>query len=256
MKLKLLTAVLTICAATAMFSGCGKDEVTIGQGDPGDELSKCLKLSSKGKHEDAIQCLEMFKARYPQTRQGQEAELLIGDSYFARKDYLLAAESYAAFVKLYPLHPKVDYAHYRIGVCYYNEAPKAIDRDIKYLDEAIIHLKAVARAYADSEYREAAIATLRSARARLAKRQFYVGRFYFKRGEYKACLNRFDEVAEVFPDSGLADRSLYYMVEANLGLGDLASARNAYGKLAARYPDSKYAKRAEQKMLRAVEKKS
>ncbi|MFA4975018.1 MAG: outer membrane protein assembly factor BamD, partial [bacterium] len=108
MKLKLLTAVLTICAAAAMFSGCGKDQVTIGQGDPGDELSKCLKLSSKGKHEDAIQCLEMFKARYPQTRQGQEAELLIGDSYFARKDYLLAAESYAAFVKLYPLHPKVD----------------------------------------------------------------------------------------------------------------------------------------------------
>jgi len=253
-KPRRLQAVLVILALGICLASCGKDQVTIGDGDPNAELSKCLRLSAKGKHEDAIQCLEMFKARFPQTRQGQEAELLIGDSYFARKEYLLAAEAYAAFVRLYPLHPKADYAHYRIGVCYFKEAPKAIDRDQDYLKEAIIHLRAVARRYPNSEYREPAIATLRVARKRMARRQFYIGRFYYKTGEYKACLGRFEEVAERYPDSGLADRALYLMVDANLGLKDFEAAREAFGKLSARYPDSKYTKRAENKMLRAVEK--
>jgi len=44
------------------------------------------------------------------------------------------------------------------------------------------------------------------------------------------------------------------MVDANLGLKDFEAAREAFGKLSARYPDSKYTKRAENKMLRAVEK--
>ncbi|MBN1283057.1 MAG: outer membrane protein assembly factor BamD [Proteobacteria bacterium] len=256
MKSRFITAIFALCAISALACGCGKEKVMVGEGEPGAAISKCLSLSSRGKHEDAIQCLEMFKARYPNTREAQEAELLIGDSYFARKDYLLAAESYAAFIKLYPLHPKADYAHYRIGVCYYKEAPKAIDRDQKYLEDAIIHLKAAARGYPGSDYREAAIATLKAARNRLARRQFYVGRFYYRTGEYKACLGRFDEVAEIYPESGLADRALYHMVEANLGLGNIAAARDSYGKLVSRYPDSSYTKRAERKMLSAVSKKS
>jgi len=256
MKSRSLSAILVISASVIVLAGCGKEQISIGEGDPGTELSKCLRLSAKGKHEDAIQCLEMFKARFPQTRQGQEAELLIGDSYFARKDYLLAAEAYAAFLRLYPLHPKADYAHYRIGVCYYKEAPKAYDRDQEYLEEAVIHLRAVVRRYPGSKYREAAIATLRAARKRIAKRQFYIGRFYFKTGEYKACLNRFDEVAERYPGSGLAPRALYYMVKANLGLKQFEEARVAFGKLSSRFPDNKYTKRAERKMLRAVEKES
>jgi outer membrane protein assembly factor BamD len=245
---------LASLAAVALAQGCAKENISVGRGDPDNEIKQCLLLSSKGKHEDAIQCLEMFKARYPQTRLGQEAELLIGDSYFARKDYLVAAESYAAFLRLYPLNPKADYAHYRIGVCYYKESPKAIDRDQEYLKEAIDHLSSVVRGYPHSEYREAAIATLLSARRRIARRHFYIGRFYYRTGEYIASIPRFREVAENFEDSGLADRSLYMMVLANLELKRYDEAREAFGALSARYPKSNYTKKAEGRMLSAVKK--
>ncbi len=253
MKMRLSFAILGVLAL-ALSTSCGKEDLQIGKGDPDNEIKQCLRLSSKGKHEDAIQCLEMYKARYPKSRYGQEAELLIGDSYFARKDYLLAAESYAAFIRLYPTHSKAGYAHYRIGLCYFKESPKAIDRDQEYLDEAIVHLRAVVRRYPNSKYRKAAVQTLREARTRVARRQYYIGNFYFRTGEYISCIPRVMEVAERYPDSGLAAKSLYMVVRANLGLSRFAAARAAFSELSVRYPDNQYTKKAERKMLSAVKK--
>ncbi|MFH1829492.1 MAG: outer membrane protein assembly factor BamD [Pseudomonadota bacterium] len=254
MKFKTFAAIFTALSVAIFFSGCAKEEISIGKGNPDEEIKQCLRFSQKGKHEDAIQCLEMFKARYPQTAYGQEAELLIGDSYFARKDYLLAAESYAAFLRLYPLHPKADYAHYKIGVCYYKESPKAIDRDQEYLQEAIVHLRAVVRSYPGSQYRKPALATLHAARKRIARRNFYIGRFYYRTGEYIAAIPRFYEVANQYPDSGLADKALYLIIESNLGLSRVEAARDAFSELSANYSNSKYVKKAERKMLKAVKK--
>ncbi len=249
------TGLITIFAFTAlalMAAGCGKEMVSIGKGDPKGEIKECLDLSARNKHEEAIQCFEMFKARYPQTAEGQEAELLIGDSYFARKEYLVAAEAYGAFLRLYPNHPKADYAHYKIGVCYFKESPKAIDRDQEYLGTAIDHLRSVLRRYPNSEYREPAARTLQAALTRIAKRQYYIGRFYFRTGEYLAAIPRFEEVAENYAQSGLGDKSLYQVVRANLALKHMDAAREAYSQLASRYPKSPYAKKAEHKMLSAA----
>lgn len=237
------------------LAGCGKEKISVGKGDAAREFRECMRLSSKGKFEDSIQCFEMFKARYPQTNQGQEAELMIGDVQFSKKEYLLAAESYRAFMRLYPAHPKNDYAHYRAGVAYYKESPKAIDRDQEYLDDAIEQLRAVLRRYPTSAYAELSRATLHVALKRVARRHFSIGRFYFRTGEYLAAIPRFRDVAENFPDSGLADLALYRIIEANLGLGRFDEARMAFSDLSMKFPQSKYVKPAERKLLAAVGKK-
>lgn len=255
MKKKSLFAFFALGMLIMITAGCGKETVSIGKGDPTGEIKQCLALSSKGKHEDAIQCFEMFKARYPQTAEGQEAELLIGDANFAKKDYLVAAEAYAAFLRLYPSHPKADYANYKIGVCYYKESPKAIDRDQQYLENAIEHLRTVLQRYPHSEYRKATAATLHVVLRRIARRQYYIGRFYFRTGEYIASIPRFAEVAENYPDSGLADKAFYMVVRGNLKLGRFEAAREAFTLMASKYPNSPYTKSAEKKMLSASKKK-
>ena len=255
MKMRVSAIILGSCALITLLSACGKEKLSIGKGDPDNEIKQCLRLSARGKHEDAIQCLEMYKARYPQTRYGQEAEILIGDAYFARKDYLLAAESYAAFIRLYPMHPKADYAHYRIGMCYFKEAPKAIDRDQGYLDEAITHLRAVVRRYPGSKYKKAALQTLREARTRVARRNYYIGHFYYRTKQYISAIPRFLEVAESYPDSGLGPKSLYMAIKANLSLDRVEVARAVFSDLSVKYPNSEYTKKAERKMLHAVKGK-
>lgn len=240
--------------AAILLAGCGKDKVSVGTGDSAGEFKECMRLSSKGNFEDSIQCFEMFKARYPQTAEGQEAELLIGDVQFAKKEYLLAAESYMAFLKLHPSYPRADYAHYRAGVAYYKESPKAIDRDQAYLDDAIGELQTVLRRYPRSPYAELSRATLHVAENRIARRHFSIGRFYYRTGEYLAAIPRFQEVANTFPDSGLADKALLYVIESNLALSRFDDARRAFGTLSTKHPASASTKKAERMLLKAAKK--
>lgn len=240
----------------AFAAGCAKEGFSIGKGKPEEEMKQCVKLSMKNQYEDAIRCLEVFKSHYPRSQIGQEAELRIGDIYYSKKDYLLAAESYIAFLNLYPISPRGDYAHLRAGLSFLKESPKAIDRDQEYLDDAIKHLRNVLLRYSDSRYRGLASANLAIAQRRVARRHFYVGRFYYRTGEYIACIPRFMEVAEDYPDSGLADKALYMAVKANLGLDQIEGAKAAFGELSTKYPDSKYTKKAEHKLLRAVKRET
>ena len=242
---------LCLCGLLFLF-GCGKQAVTIGRGDPDTEIKKCTELMGKKDFEEAVQCLEMFKARFANTQSAQEAELKIGDIYFNKKDYLLAAESYMAFIKLYPSSPRADYAYYRAGAAYLKEAPKAIDRDQEYVEKAIDQLLVVVRRYSNSSYYDLAVKDLNDAVRRIARRNFYVGRFYYRTGEYIACLPRFATVVNDFPHSGLADHALYYMTVASIKLGRLDDARLAFSKLSVDYPTSKWAKKAEGKMRSAT----
>jgi len=252
MKRLLYNFSVLIFTSSLLIVGCAKEEIVIGNKGPNVEIQKCMRLSQKKKYEDAVQCLEMFKARYPQSREGIEAELMIGDTYFDQKEYLLAAESYAAFIKLHPLHHKLDYAYYKRGVSLFKESPKAIDRDQQYLDEAIRNLEVVIRSFPNSTYRPLAIKYYREARLRVAKRQFYIGRFYYKTKEYKSCLSRLKIVSTQYEETGLAPHSLYLMTVANLKLKDLDGARESYSMLATKYPDDKWTKKAENKMESAV----
>lgn len=250
MKLKIAIILCLIGVLTA----CAKEMPVIGGGDPEKEFKSCLRLAQKGNLEDSVQCLEMFKARYPQTKLGQEAELKIGDAYYKKKEYLMAAESYSAYLKLHPRSRKSDYAHYRIGMSYFKESPKAIDRDQEYLETAIDHLRTVIRYYPRSEYKPLSKVTLHKARNRIAGRNFYIGEFYFRTGEYIACIPRFWDVVEKYPDSGMADKALYKIIEANLELKRFDDAKNAYSTMATSFSDSKYARRSERKLLAAAKK--
>lgn len=246
---KRITIFILFCL---LLYGCGKQGVTIGRDKPEVEIKKCTKLMDDKDFEQAIQCLEMFKARFANTAIAQEAELSIGDTYFNKKDYLLAAESYLAFTKLYPTHPKNDYAHYMAGKSYLRESPKAIDRDQEYLEKAIDELSLMVRRYPNSTYFDLAMKDLNEALNRIARRYFYIGHFYYRTGEYIACLPRFQSVEEDFPQSGLADHALYMMTVANLKLGRLDDAKEAFSKLSVNYPTSEWAKKAEKKMRHAT----
>lgn len=248
--------ILIVFGLLVLVSSCAKEMPSIGGGNPEKEFDECLRLTGKGRFEDSVQCLEMFKARYPQTGLGQEAELRIGDAYFAKKDYLLAAESYSAFLKLHPRSARADYAYYRMGVAYYKESPKAIDRDQEYLEDAIEQLKIAVTHYPNSSYRELAAATLNVAKRRVAKRAFYVGRFYYRTGEYIACIPRFWDVVNNYADTGLAQKALYKIILANLKLQKLEGAKEAYSVLSVDFPKSPYYKKAERKLLGAAKRES
>ena len=75
-------------ATFALASGCAKQKYDIGKGAPQDEIQKCMQLSDKKRFAEAVECLEIFKSKFPQGEYSTKAELAIGDGYFNKKDYL------------------------------------------------------------------------------------------------------------------------------------------------------------------------
>jgi outer membrane protein assembly factor BamD len=235
-------------------AACGHSGKALTGNGPEDQLENCLKLSEKKHFEEAIECLGALKARYPKSLQGQEAELRIADNYYRKKDFLLAAESYKAFIKLHPLNERVDYAYYRLGSSFLAQTPKAIDRDQEFLDDAMRNFNIVIQGFPASTYRDLAQRDLAKARLKIAKRNFYIGRFYYRTGEYIAAIPRFMEVAKDFPDSGLGPQALNKAIHAAVAIKEYDTARDAFGLMSAQYASSPLTPRAQNFLIRAAGK--
>src|SRR5262245_20270347 len=134
---KFLLLPLMLGLVLVSTSACQKKSFKF-TGEETDEqaMQKCLKLSEKKHFQEAVECLEIFKSRYPSSNYAVEAELNIGDAYFRKKDWILAAESFNLFTRLHPNSDKLDYAYYRTGLSYESQLPKSIDRDLSSLNKA------------------------------------------------------------------------------------------------------------------------
>lgn len=214
----------------------------------GDEAyQECHVLSEQKDYEKANECFEILKSRFAGSRASTEADLEIGDNYFRKKDYLLAAETYLAFVKLHPSHEQIGYAYYRAGLSYLREAPKAIDRDQQYLKEAIHYLE-LASGYTTGELKDVSLEKLREARVRIAKRHFYIGRFYHRTGEYLAAIPRFEEVVTQFSGLGFDERALYLLGDSYRRLNDKEKGLEILSVFEQHFPQSAYRKKLAQKI--------
>lgn len=228
---------------------CGKDKIAPVSGKDA-ELNRCLKFSAKKQYKEAVDCLEVYKSRY-QGDGAAEADLYIGDNYFRQKEYLLAAETYQQFLKDNPYHPKQDYGYFKSGMSYYLDAPKAIDRDLGHLDLAAKNLALVGQYFPDSTYANDAATFYQKALSKLAAKEFYVARFYFKYGEYLASIPRFDKILREYPGVGYDEKCFYYLITASIKTKQAELARQAFLVFEQRYPQSSLVKDIRQKLIGA-----
>ncbi len=203
-------------------------------------MQNCNDLLDKGKHKQATRCYEMFRVRFGGSALAEGAELKLADISFDKKEYLLAAETYRAFAKLHPSHSQLPYVYYKAGLSYLKESPKAIDRDQQYLDEAIGYFEIGVQYFRGSPFQEVTREALKEARRRLAARELYVGRYYYKQKEFRASLPRFAVVADNYRGLGFDEEALYLMSKAYVELDDKTKAFEVAAVLKSRHPNSKY----------------
>lgn len=246
-------ALLTLIIITSM--GCGGSKKKNKFGFTGREnveqaFAKCVQLSTKKKFQESIDCLEIFKSRFPNTDFALQAELKVGDAYFLKKEYLLAAETYQFFTKLHPDSEKLDYAFFKMGLAYLKSTPKKIDRDQEHLPQAIDALAIVTSQFPSSIYYKQAKHYHDQARKMIAKRVFYIGNFYYKWGEYRAAAPRFEEVFQKYSGLGLDQASIYYAAESYHKLGKDEQATQYAEILKAKFPRGKYTEKAVKNILK------
>jgi outer membrane assembly lipoprotein YfiO len=232
------------------LAACSKKQFKLTGNETDQEaMEKCLKLSEKKHFQEAVECLEIFKNRFPDSTYALDAELRIADTYFNKKDWLLAAESYNLYIRLHPNSDKLDYAYYRAGLAYERQMSKKIDRDQSSTDDAEQNFSSVYRRFPDSPYAKLAQAKYDEIRGRSARRNLYVGKFYFKNGEYRAAIPRFLTILQDYPGLGFEEESLYRLALSYHRLGDQEKAKGAAQLMQENYPNSKKTKKIVGKIL-------
>ena len=158
-----------------------------------------IKDLKKKNYADAIDTFEKLRDRFPYSEQAMLAQIKVADAYFYNKKYDEALQAYKDFEKLHPTNRAVPYCIYRQGLCYYRQR-STIDRDQTFTTKAMAEFRRLKQKYPDCEYVPKADKFIVRCRKDLGEHELYVADFYFKTKRYKAALDRYQTVAQEYPD--------------------------------------------------------
>jgi len=174
-----------------------------------------------GDYETAIQRLESLEARFPFGRYAQQAQLDIAYAYYKYDEPDSAVSAANRFIKLYPRHPKVDYAYYLKGVIKFNQGRSVFDslnaqdpakRDSGAARKAFQYFSDLINRFPDSNYSEDTIERMVYLRNSLARNEIFAAKFNMERGAYIAAVNRAKYVIQYFQRSPSVPDALEIMV--------------------------------------------
>jgi len=220
---------IAIIAAALLFAGCsGSDEEYDLTRDIKETYAEAQRAVEVGNYRKAIAIFEALQARFPFSEFATQIQLELAYSYYKDGRIEQAIDASDTFLRENPTHPRVDYATYIKGLCYFETGQGFLERffrkDInkrppKDGELAFSTLSRLVERYPASPYAADAQQRLVYLKNRLAAYENEVARFYLERDAYVAALNRAKTAIEVYQGADSGAESLQIMIEAYEGLG-------------------------------------
>ncbi|MEL7100183.1 MAG: outer membrane protein assembly factor BamD [Pseudomonadota bacterium] len=174
---------------------------------------------------------------YPYSDWAKRALIMQAFSYHQGKDYPNSRSASQRFIDFYPDDDDAAYAQYLLALSYYDQIDE-VGRDQGLTFQALQSLREVIERYPDSEYAKSSVLKFDLAFDHLAAKEMEIGRFYLKRQNYAASINRFRVVVEDFQTTSHTAEALHRLVEAYLSLGLTDEAQTAGAILGYNYQGS------------------
>ncbi|MCG6203679.1 outer membrane protein assembly factor BamD [Rhodopseudomonas sp. HC1] len=249
-----LPLVASLAIMALPLGGCGTgaiwDKFTSKDDDkfndePADKLyNEGLYLMNKDKDlKAASKKFEEVDRQHPYSDWARKSLLMSAYSYYQAGDYDSCIGSATRYVTLHPGSPDAAYAQYLIAASHYDQIPD-ISRDQGRTEKAIASLEEVIRKYPTSEYANQAKQKLEGARDQLAGKEMDVGRYYMKKRDYAAAINRFKTVVTRYQTTRHVEEALARLTEAYMAIGIVGEAQTAAAVLGHNFPDSRWYKDA------------
>ena len=198
-------------------------------------------LMSKGKFEDAAAKFEGLDREHPYSPEARRAMVMAAYAYYKAGKSPEAIASAERYVALHPGTKEAPLAHHIIASAYFDDI-KGPNRDQTATRKALEQLKTLKTRYPESEYARDADNRIRIAEDSLAASEMEVGRYYLKRKNYVAAINRFKSVVSDYQTTAHVEEALARLTESYMSLGITKEAQNAAAVLGHNYPDSKWYK--------------
>jgi len=199
----------------------------------------------KGDYEKAREILETIKAQDTSGRYATLAKIRIGDTYFKEGLYEESAIEYEQFLEMHPYHKYASYAQYQLAMSYFNRIG-SVDVSYSPAQKALKEFEKLLKLYPRNPYVDDVESRIEACKRVLAEYEFYVGKFYFKKGSYSAAVARFNGLLQNYPDSKRELETLYYLGISYKNLGEQDNALNTLRSLIEKYPATRLSDEAKE----------
>jgi outer membrane protein assembly factor BamD len=175
-------------------------------------------LETGARVETSTRYFKEVERLYPYTEWSRRALMMQAYAHHKAKEYEESRAAAQRFLDTYPGDEEAPYAAYLLALSFYDQIDD-IGRDQGLTFQALQHMRRVIEDYPSSDYARSAVLKFELAFDHLASKEMEIGRYYLRRGNYNAAVNRFRVVVEDFQTSTHTPEALHRLVEAYLSLG-------------------------------------
>jgi len=239
---------LSSCKTMGKWFGSNKEEKT--ETLPVEEMYSVAKQATdKQNYSKAEKYYQRLSSRFPFGPYSEQAQLELAYVQYKQGLREEASSTIQRFIRTYPTHPHIAYAHYLKAVINF-EQRNALFARITRLDMSARDLGAptqsfndfnkVVTDYPNSVYAQDSTKRMIYLRNMLARYELNVGLYYLRRGAYVASANRGKYLIETYPQSEYQNDALALMAVSYNAVGQKALADDARRVLQTNQPDHPY----------------
>ncbi|WP_142848723.1 outer membrane protein assembly factor BamD [Telmatospirillum sp. J64-1] len=227
-------------AALLVLGGCASSPEDTYVEQPVEQLyNQAMDYLENREFERAAKAFEEVERQHPYSLWATKAQLMGAYALYERSQYDEAIIALDRFIQLHPGNRDVDYAYYLKALSYYEQIAD-VGRDQKMTENALKTLQEVVDRFPNSQYARDARLKIDLARDHLAGKEMNVGRYYLRRGQYLAAINRFRNVVDHYQTTSHVPEALHRLIEAYTALGLEKEAMQAAAVLGHNYPGSEW----------------
>lgn len=193
--------------------------------------------------EDAKTILDELLEDFPDSKEREMAQILLGEVYYRDDQYEEAKVHYKRFLELYPASRLAARAQYFKAMCDFKLMDVAT-RDQTASQYALDGFNLVIQQYPDSKYHKLAQKRKTVCLASLAMNQMEIGRFYFRTSAFQAAISRLKKLVATYPQQAFLDEAIFLLGESYYNEQNFKNAQTYYRQLIQKFPRSEFVKEA------------
>ena len=216
--------IILICFAV-LVSGCSKNDKKEIIASPIDEREEVQKIYNEAvialKKGDAYFASKKFKEAegfYPSSEWAAKAALMSAFALYSANFYSDSIFNLERYIKQYPSDKNIPYAHYLIGICYYEQILDE-KKDLRPTLKAKEKFEYIVEKFPNTDYALDVKFKLDLVTDLLAAKEMYVARHYLKSEKWIPAINRFKIVVENYDRTIFVEEALHRLVEIYYKIG-------------------------------------
>ncbi len=242
--MRVLSFLKIIILAVLVISCSTPDQMDVNSAERA--FNEAKEYENSKRYEEALRRYDEIKSKFPYSQYSREADLRIADIYFKKEEYQAAALSYSNFKYLHPNHPEIPYVSLQVGLAYFNQLPKTIDRDLSKGHQAIQEFNIVIEKYPRTEFSKIAEEKKKVVLDMLAKKELYIANFYFKKEHFLSAMRRYENLTKMSAPADVTTEAYLKGAISAFEIGEVSTGKALLQNAAKKFTSSNVSSEIEQ----------